>query len=415
MLPNADRRDRRRDHNRRRPCPAVLEPLEDRDLPAVGPLGVAQPDLTVSGTTGPIAAWGGPLGIHLDVRNLGASSTPEPLALSPGAHAAADVVTPNNQPVQVLVFASKRPRFGAHNLRRGRIVPLGTVNVPTPILQNSLETVDTTITLPQRPRGFPGNGGKIYVGFAIDPNNQVPDADRSNNIARDGQPVVITPALPDLHAIALDVPSRMQPGDVIAPSIKVANFGTVDPASQGPVTVALVASNDTNFGPGDHILATYTLTSLPPLAAVPMKNPVLGDVNVNDPANVDVLTGQLVTLPSQPATYFLGVIVDPENKIRELHEVRRGPSPALVPVVPVGPPIANLPPAGVQTSPAPLEHIFPIPPFGAVPNGPAAPVTAFGSDLGSPSAVSTGELGSLATRRRPPAIGSPLLRTSTTG
>ena len=108
----------------------------------------------------------------------------------------------------------------------------------------------------------------MYLGFVADDLRQVRDLDRTNN---NGNVVAvgIAAALPDLAAIAIDVPPVIQPGDTIAPSIKVANYGTVNTAPQGPVTVLLVASTDKNFGPNDVILSNYQITDLPGLAEAP--------------------------------------------------------------------------------------------------------------------------------------------------
>ena len=40
--------------------------------------------------------------------------------------------------------------------------------------------------------------------------------------------------------------------------------------------------------------------------------------NVNPPSNVVTITGSPVTLPTSPATYYLGVVVDPNGKIHQL-------------------------------------------------------------------------------------------------
>jgi hypothetical protein len=76
----------------------------------------------------------------------------------------------------------------------------------------------------------------------------------------------------------------------------------------------------------------------------------------------------IVTLPGAPPnTYFLGIIVDPANTIREIREIGQPPSTELSPAVVVGPPITNLPPAGLVSAPASPANVFPIPPFGLIP------------------------------------------------
>ena len=160
----------------------------------------------------------------------------------------------------------------------------------------------------------------------------------------------------------------MQPGDVIRPTVQVVNYGTVNPDTQGPFDVILVASDDQTYGPGDIVLARTTVNSLTPLSAVPMANAILGDVNIDTPANVISLAANFdVTLPSVPENYYIGVVVDPENVIREISEVGRGPDPVLNPIRGVGPQLHAFPPAGRVMDPGDPGNVFPIPPFGPIP------------------------------------------------
>lgn len=331
-----------------------LEALEGRELLTYSPLGFSLPDLTVTGYAAPVAAWGSQMAVTVTVRNIGSSSMLEPLSLEYGSPSGADA-----GPSTVSVFISRRPRFGPGSIKVGEISFPG-------IRQNSLLQETATIDLPSQPAGFPGNGGKFYVEFQVDQAHNVPDTNRANNTQRIGVPVQIAANLPDLFAIALDTPPVMQPGDTIQPNIKLANYGTADPAAQGPFEVDLVASTDTTFGPGDTVLSRFIVNSLAPLSLVPSTNTVLGNVNISDPVNVVTLVGQPTTLPTSSSGFFIGVIVDPQNNIRELHEVGRGPNPTLSPIERVGNPIPNLPPAGVNTTPAPLSNVFPIPAYGPI-------------------------------------------------
>jgi hypothetical protein len=354
VLPNDARREgpSRSRRARRRTDLGAPERLEGRELLAFSPLGMSTPDLTISSATaGPVATYGGNLGLQIDVSNLGASSIIEPLSIAPGAPSFADAPAST-----VGVFLSRSPRFGPGAF------PIAAVPIPA-IRQNSIVRVDTTISLPFQPPGFPGSGGTVYLFLRANIDNQVEDLNPANNTTG-GIPVTIEAPLPDLQAIALDVPPVMQPGDTIAPEIKVANFGTVDTGLQGPVTVDLVASTDTNFGPGDQVLETFTIDNIPPLSIVPFSGSLLGDVNINDPANVRTVAGAPVTLPAGPPTYFLGVIVDPNRTIRQIHEIGEPPTSALSPVRPVGPPIAGLIPAGQLQAAAPSQNVFPTPAFG---------------------------------------------------
>lgn len=336
-----------------------LEGLEERELLSFSPLGFSLPDLTVTGVSAPVAAYGGTLTVSVDVRNLGASSITEPYLLSQGAPSAADA-----PPSEVAVFLGRGPQ------RRGPLVPLGTIPIPA-VAQNSLVTVTQTLPMPDRPGRLPGLGQTAYVYFRIDPAGTIIEHDRRNNFSRRGAPVNITVDLPDLYAVALDVPTVMQPGDVIAPTIRVANFGAANPSEQGTFLVQLVASTDQDFGPGDSVLDTFTISSLPPLAAVPMRNTVLGDVDITPPINIITLQSTTpVALPTQPGRYFIGVVVDPQQSIQEIEEVGLGSSTRIDPIRRVGPPDPAFPPAGVLPDPNPaipatgLGNQFPVPASG---------------------------------------------------
>ena len=350
------RGSRRADRERRRPKTRgpVLEALESRDLLTYSALGYSLPDLTVQGYAAPVAAYGGQLAVTVNVDNIGASSIPEGTNLYQGATSTAD-----SQATTVNVYLSPRSKFG-----RGAIL-LGQVPVPA-VAQNSVVQVTGAFGMPtQKPRGFPGNGGTLYVFFLVNANHTSPEGDFTNNLQRTPSPVQLAVNLPDLYTTALYTPPVMQPGDFIAPTIKVANYGTADPALQGTFEVDLVASTDGFFGPGDTVLTRFTVSSVPPLALVPSYNTVLGNVGVVDPINEITLNSPAVQLPVGDQPYFIGVIIDPTNQIREIHEVGRGPNSALDPLRRVAP-VPGLPPATTVGDAAPVGNVFPIPPFGTI-------------------------------------------------
>lgn len=302
----------------------------------------------------------------------GASSTIEPLNLAPGSTSSADA-----GPTQVGVYMSRKPRG---QIGGPGVVKLGDISVPA-VPQNSIVEASGTVTLPSTPpRKYPGDGGTVYVFFRADDTNTVRDLDRTNNVST-SVPVQINAPLPDLAAISISLPPTIQPGDSIAPVIKIANYGTVDTSPQGPVTVLLVASTDQNYGPTDAIVGQYSITNIAPLSEAPSKRTVLGDVNLDNPPNVVTLTETVdgsptVTLPAG-GPYYLGVIVDPLNTIREIHEIGPGPSSALKLVQTVQA-VPGLPSAGVLSDPAPAGNVFPYPAY-----APLAPLDTYlsGTDL----------------------------------
>lgn len=342
----------------------MVERLEERSLLTFVGVGSPPPELAVTALAPTIAAYGGQIAVTAYVQNLGASSIAEPTALDQNATSTADA-----PPFSVGVFLSKSHRFTPRN--RSNTIKLGTIDFENGLRQNSADALTGTFAMPtNRPRGFPGSNQKAYVFLRADEFSQVPNNIGYGRGEKISYPVAVTiaPALPNLSAIAIDAPPVIQPGDTIAPSIQIANFGTADTDLQSPVLVLLVASSDKNFGPTDVVVGRYVIDNIPPLSTVPQSRAVFGDVNVVPPNNVVTVSTtedgeQNLTLPTG-GNYFLGVVVDPFNEIRELDEVGRFPSPRLQLLKRVVD-VPGLPPAGVLSDPSPAENVFPFPAFGA--------------------------------------------------
>ena len=165
---------------------------------------------------------------------------------------------------------------------------------------------------------------------------------------------------PDLQVTAVDIPATLQPGDVITPTIRISNYGLGDPGNQGPVTVALVASLDKDFGPGDVILSTFTINSLPGINAVPTQTSIANTINLYDTPNEFTITVPTVALPATPGFYYFGIKIDPVSQINQTY----APTAALSAVVPVGPADQFLTPATVLVNttttarlPEPAGHL----------------------------------------------------------
>ncbi len=369
MLPWDPRRTRRNGRAGLQPGRQSLDQLETRELLAYTPLGYSLPDLTVSGYTSTVAAWGGPLTVTLDVRNLGASTLTEPTALQPGAVGHADA-----GPTTVEVFVSRTPQRSASNS-----VLIGSISTPA-INQNDLTQLTQTLTLPAQPHGFPSDGGKVYVSFKINPSGNVQESDYTNNSSRSSTPVLIEAPFPELVVTAIDVPPVMQPGDTIQPTIRIANLGPGSTATQGPVTVSLVASTTRKFTSGSSILATYTVANIPGTSTVSSGTAIFGDTNLNPQNNTVTITGSAVTLPTSPKVYFIGVVVDPNHTIKQIRGIggAGASSNALSLPQQVGPPINGLPPAGVIYAGGGANNL----PFPYPPNTPLSATTATSPQTG---------------------------------
>jgi hypothetical protein len=306
--------------------------------------------------------------VTANLSNIGTPVGNNPLALTPGSTGTADAVA-----TTIGVFASTNPHFK-------NAVEVGTIAAPA-LATGGFERVTQTITLPTQPAGFPGDGGKIYIALEADANSQVYEATPGNSVSKPVK-VQIQAPLPELRAVGLDLPATMQPGDTIQPNIRITNIGPADTAPQGDVQVALVASTTKSFTSGSSIVGLYTVSDVPPASDIATTGTLLGDANQTPPANVVTIAGSVVTLPVSPKTYYLGVVIDPNNLIQQLSGIAKGGKPLnrFTLIRTVGPPIKNLPPAGVLTNGgATLVPTFPTPlngqPVGSVP-GSTFPISA---------------------------------------
>jgi hypothetical protein len=338
-----------------------LEQLEARELLAFSPLGFSLPDLVITGQAGPRAAWGGVLDVSAILQNIGASTTTEPLSQLPTTQATTpgspygSTSTADVPDTMVGVFISKSARSAKGAIK------IGTIEAP-PISQNSVEQLADSFTLPARPAGFPGGGGKVYVWFAADSSSNVLEVNKANNISRPVAVRITSQPLPELRTLALALPSKLSPGDTVAPMIQIENFGTANPNLQGPVTVDLVASVTKSFTLGSSIIASYTINSIPGVSQAPTSGnyKTFATMITNAPQNTVTISGAAVTLPVSPATYFVGVVIDPNGSINQLSL----PKNSLEAIRVVGPKTKHLPPAGVVSSAN--NEPFPIPASGAL-------------------------------------------------
>jgi hypothetical protein len=359
VLPRESRIQRLKRRARRRTDLTALEVLEERTLLSFSNLGFSLPDLKITGEAGPRAAWGGSLVVSAYLQNIGASTTTEPMSQAGATdtqatgslYSSASASNANNSTVEVLISPTSRSLKGA--------ISLGTISAPA-LEQNSVEQLSSPFTLPSQPAGFAGTGGKFFVWFLANSTDAFPEANVNNNLSKPVAVQVTGQPLPSLRAIGLAVPSRMQPGDTINPTIVVENFGTADTSAQGPVTVDLVESVTKSFTLGSQIIATYTINDLPGVSGTPTKGNFrkFAQQILAEPSNVVSLGGTEVTLSTSPSTYFLGVVIDPQGAIKQLSL----PKNSFQVIHVVGPPIKGLPPANTVSNGT--GALFPTAPFG---------------------------------------------------
>jgi hypothetical protein len=325
------RQDRRK---RRRTELAALEQLEGRELMAFSTLGYSLPQLVATGEAGPRASWGGPLEVSVYLQNIGASTTTEPLAQAPGATSQADA---QDSTVAVLLTPHPNSLKGAYTL--------GEISAP-PVSQNNIEQLTDAFTLPSRPKGFAGAGGKFYVRFVTNSNDALLQANSVNTVSAPVSVLIAGRALPEVRVTGFYVSTPLQQGDAINASATVENFGTAPTSKQGPLEVALVLSTEPYLTVSPDIIATQTIANIPAVSQSPTRGnyKTFAQRIVNAAANVVGVNFGTVTLPVSPTgtPYYLGIVVDPAgdftqlslpaNSLSFIHEVFKGSASGLPPV-----------------------------------------------------------------------------------
>ena len=198
MLPRESRNSRGQRRARRQTDVSALESLEERALLSFSTLGNSLPDLTISGEAGPRAAWGGTIDVSAFLQNIGASTTTEPLSQLPptqpqasgSLYSSTSSADAPNSTVSVLLTKSPKSLKGA--------VSLGTFVAPA-LTQNSVEPLSDAFTLPARPKGFPGAGGKFFVWFVANSTGAFQESNTGNNVSKPVAVHVTSQALPELR------------------------------------------------------------------------------------------------------------------------------------------------------------------------------------------------------------------------
>lgn len=162
--------------------------------------------------------------------------------------------------------------------------------------------------------------GNYYIGVIVDPTNAVAEISETNNILGDSTSIRITqPSQIDLTPTSVDGPTAAQRGNSVAVMTNVSNAGSV---TSGSFNVNYYISTDASISTGDTLLKSVSRAA------------ISGSGNVQ--------WTETVTIPSTLAagTYYIGVVVDPGNAIRERNEANntRADSAAITITAPASPP-----------------------------------------------------------------------------
>lgn len=345
---------------------SALELLEARQLMAYTSLGFSLADVAISGVAAPETSWGDTLTIAARIQNTGASTIVEPVSLIPRAqiqtgpdglpvpsYAVPSRADADGMTIGVYLVPNGRPRAGQ--------IKIGELYAPS-APQNSIAYVNGTVTLPDRPAGFPA-AGNFSIRLVANENRTVLESNYRNNLSA---PIPVrllpAPATPTLRAVTLDLPANLVPGDTVFPTVQIANIGAAAIAPGTPVDVALVASTTPDFSLGSSIVSVETIeTGFPGVNNVPgrkwrgPKGPIHALNNsIHAPNNIVTFQGPLATLPTSPDFYYIGIVIDPENKL----DLPNQPANRLelIQIVQARP---GQEPSGVITAPAYLDFQYP--------------------------------------------------------
>ena len=215
-------------------------------------------------SAGPVAFTGEPYVVHIDVLNQGALDA---------------------NGLEVEVYLS-----GVGVLLEG--TPLGRVG-PLTLPAGVRRTLTATVTIPAA-----SPPGLYLLGTVVDPDGVLAEeSERDNLFLRPGGLTVMAPAA-DLEASIVQTTTVAAPGEPLAITRTVRNLGVADALTIG---LSYVLSDDAIIGADDLVVGTAS-------AAVVQGGAELAIDVVDLPHDV------------QPGAYWLGLIVDPEQRVPEVDE-----------------------------------------------------------------------------------------------
>jgi len=158
----------------------------------------------------------------------------------------------------------------------------------------SLKTVSYSAAIPP---GIPE--GTYYIGARADGAGSVAEQNEGNNAGVSSTFLVQGPPLPDLIPLSLTGPLTGSPGGTISIQLAVRNGGLA-----GSVTTSanLYLSSDPLVTPGDILLGSVTLPAITAGSTTTVSK------SVGIPVSVE------------PGTYYLGVLIDTSNSVKESDE-----------------------------------------------------------------------------------------------
>jgi len=252
---------------------------------------IARPTLPYETATA--AFFGEPIRLEATVRNQGGASAPN---------------------VSVVFFLSDNETLN------GLSDPFVCEEGPFPLAPGAVRVIGKTCTVPTRSVSNQLLVRGPYFFFAAAVAAGLAETNPSNNFAK-ADPVTVRGPAPNLLPINLRGPSRVGTGEVFAVTRTITNNGNrPSPAAK----YRYVLSANTIMTPDDPVLPIVTM------AGEVNERSVTLAVDQQDTAT------ELVRIPTllSPATYYLGILIDPDNLIDEVDKADNGLAGPLVQVVP---------------------------------------------------------------------------------
>ncbi len=252
---------------------------------------IARPTLPYETATA--AFFGEPIRIEATVRNQGGASAPN---------------------VTIVFFLSDNETLN------GLSDPFVCDEGPFPLAPSTSRSIAKTCTVPTRSVTNQVLGRGPYFFFAAAVAAGLAETNPANNFAKADPLLVRTPA-PNLIPVNLRGPARVGAGEIFAVTRSIRNVGN---RPSGAVKYRYVVSANTIVTADDPILPIVT-----PSGEVNERSVTLA-VDQQDTQT------ELVRIPPllSPATYYLGLLIDPENLIDEVDKSDNGLAGSLVQVVP---------------------------------------------------------------------------------
>lgn len=228
-------------------------------------------------------ADGGPHPVALSVRSPFRVYQDVPFTVT------SSIVSLHGNPIGPFVYA-------VHLIRPGEIIPTNPIFTSGPITLDVFEArlARDRITLPATTPP-----GRYRVALEVDSTHQITDPDRSRAIVIARSDVLVSERLPDFTVFGVTTPATMvAPGGSLPVTVRLSNAGNLDAVADWKIYLSRRRE-------------------------VTIDNLAVHAASVSLAASATATVSVVVTIPTTvtPGRYYVGVIVDPDNRVREIDKL----------------------------------------------------------------------------------------------